>query len=193
MGAGATRNCQPSEPNAPIFHRTVEPPTDICNSKWHRLQPCDFPDRASTEQTSSHPRQRSDRSPKEAFSPRHSEGRGGLPRRAERDDLNRPPCVSLVPNRVVPIEYRKSCALGAKLIIILIIAEGPSMYLCICNAITDHQARSHGAATGCTVAAFYRALGVKPKCGKCAPVVREILDAKLNPIEARQDTGGGER
>jgi bacterioferritin-associated ferredoxin len=67
------------------------------------------------------------------------------------------------------------------------------MYLCICNAITDHQARSHGADAECSVAAFYRALGVKPKCGKCVPMVREILEARLNPIEARPDAGSAER
>ncbi len=57
------------------------------------------------------------------------------------------------------------------------------MYLCICNAITDRQARSHRSAS-CSVAAFYRALGVKPKCGKCVPLVREMLDARSNPDEA---------
>lgn len=62
------------------------------------------------------------------------------------------------------------------------------MYLCICNAITDHQARSHDSASGCSVAAFYRALGVKPKCGKCVPLVRELLDAQSNSTEDRQDT-----
>jgi len=68
------------------------------------------------------------------------------------------------------------------------------MYLCICNAITDHQARSHGTASrGCSVGAFYRALGVKPKCGKCVRGVREILDAEANSIKARQDNCGAER
>jgi bacterioferritin-associated ferredoxin len=38
------------------------------------------------------------------------------------------------------------------------------------------------------VAAFYRALGVKPKCGKCVPLVREMLDARSNPDEAAQDS-----
>jgi bacterioferritin-associated ferredoxin len=38
------------------------------------------------------------------------------------------------------------------------------------------------------VAAFYRALGVKPKCGKCVPLVREMLDARLNPDKAVQDS-----
>jgi len=70
------------------------------------------------------------------------------------------------------------------------------MYLCICNAITDRQARSHGAGSGgtarCSVAAFYRALGVKPKCGKCVRVVREMLDAEAISGEARQETAGVE-
>jgi bacterioferritin-associated ferredoxin len=59
------------------------------------------------------------------------------------------------------------------------------MYLCICNAITDRQARSQTSAS-CSVAAFYRALGVKPKCGKCVPLVREMLDARSS--DARQNT-----
>ena len=61
------------------------------------------------------------------------------------------------------------------------------MYLCICNAITDRQARSHRSAS-CSVAAFYRALGVKPKCGKCVPLVREMLDARSNPTKPLQDS-----
>jgi bacterioferritin-associated ferredoxin len=70
------------------------------------------------------------------------------------------------------------------------------MYLCICNAITDRQARSHraasGGAAGCSVSAFYRALGVKPKCGKCVRGIREMLDAKAVSGEARQDSCGVE-
>lgn len=64
------------------------------------------------------------------------------------------------------------------------------MYLCICNAITDRQARSQDTVPGCSVAAFYRTLGVTLKCGKCVPVVREILDAQSNSIEARQESCG---
>ena len=60
------------------------------------------------------------------------------------------------------------------------------MYLCICNAITDREARSHRSAS-CSVAAFYRELGVKPKCGKCVPLVREMLDARSTD-EAVQDS-----
>jgi len=64
------------------------------------------------------------------------------------------------------------------------------MYLCICNAITDSQARSQCPASGCSVAAFYRTLGVTLKCGKCVPVLREILDAQSNAIEARRESCG---
>ena len=63
------------------------------------------------------------------------------------------------------------------------------MYLCICNAITDRQARTHGTGA-CSVAAFYRALGVKPKCGKCVPLVREMIDAKADSRDVREDTCG---
>ncbi len=48
------------------------------------------------------------------------------------------------------------------------------MYICICNGLTDRQARSQ---SNSSVAEFYRALGVKPKCGKCIPAVREILES----------------
>ncbi len=68
------------------------------------------------------------------------------------------------------------------------------MYLCICNAITDRQARAHGAApagtAGYSVSAFYRALGVKPKCGKCARGVREMLDSEALSGDARHDSCG---
>ncbi|HTW86888.1 MAG TPA: (2Fe-2S)-binding protein [Candidatus Binataceae bacterium] len=74
---------------------------------------------------------------------------------------------------------------------ILIIEGLRRMYLCICNAITDRQARAHGHASRCSVADFYRALGVKPKCGKCVPTVREMLSS--NSIEAGQDARAAER
>jgi bacterioferritin-associated ferredoxin len=67
------------------------------------------------------------------------------------------------------------------------------MYLCICNAITDSQARSQCPASDCSVAAFYRKLGVTLKCGKCVPRVREILDSHSSLVETRQDTCSLER
>jgi bacterioferritin-associated ferredoxin len=56
------------------------------------------------------------------------------------------------------------------------------MYLCLCNAITDRDARAEVKAEH-TVAMVYRALGAKPQCGKCAPLLRQLL---RQAIEGRQ-------
>jgi bacterioferritin-associated ferredoxin len=62
------------------------------------------------------------------------------------------------------------------------------MYVCICNAISDRQARSHTNSAGCSVAAFYRVLGVEPKCGKCAPALREMLTTARTGVDPCQDS-----
>jgi bacterioferritin-associated ferredoxin len=62
------------------------------------------------------------------------------------------------------------------------------MYVCICNAISDRQARSHTDSAGCSVAALYRVLGVKPKCGKCAPALREMLTLRRSSVDPRRDS-----
>ena len=49
------------------------------------------------------------------------------------------------------------------------------MYVCLCNAFTDRQVRAVCPTAGCSTAAVYGALGVRPKCGKCVPMVREIV------------------
>jgi bacterioferritin-associated ferredoxin len=49
------------------------------------------------------------------------------------------------------------------------------MYVCVCNAITDRDVRAHADADGSTVSMVYRSLGRKPKCGKCVPLVRQLL------------------
>lgn len=49
------------------------------------------------------------------------------------------------------------------------------MYVCLCNGLTDRQVRRTATATGCSAAGVYRLLGVRPQCGKCLPMVREIL------------------
>ncbi|WP_229743928.1 (2Fe-2S)-binding protein [Aliidongia dinghuensis] len=54
------------------------------------------------------------------------------------------------------------------------------MYVCLCNAFTDRQVRAVCPAAGSSAAAVYCALGVRPKCGKCVPTVREILDEVAN-------------
>lgn len=62
------------------------------------------------------------------------------------------------------------------------------MYVCICNAISDRQARSHTDSGACSVAAFYRSLGVKPKCGKCVPALRDMLTTGRTGVDLRQDS-----
>ena len=50
------------------------------------------------------------------------------------------------------------------------------MYICLCNGITDRDVRRTASADSPTVAQLYRALGCTPQCGKCVPVVRQMLD-----------------
>ncbi len=49
------------------------------------------------------------------------------------------------------------------------------MYVCVCNAITDRDVRATAQCDCTTVSAIYRALGTKPKCGKCVPLVRQLM------------------
>jgi bacterioferritin-associated ferredoxin len=49
------------------------------------------------------------------------------------------------------------------------------MYVCVCNAITDRDIRAQAAGERSTVAMIYRSLGTKPKCGKCVPLVCQML------------------
>ncbi|HJT05996.1 MAG TPA: (2Fe-2S)-binding protein [Stellaceae bacterium] len=48
------------------------------------------------------------------------------------------------------------------------------MYVCLCNGLTDRQVRC-AAKAGCSAAGVHRSLGVRPKCGKCLPMMREIV------------------
>lgn len=50
------------------------------------------------------------------------------------------------------------------------------MYVCLCNRITDGEIRRHASAAVCTPGAVYRARGVAPRCGKCIPLLRSILE-----------------
>lgn len=49
------------------------------------------------------------------------------------------------------------------------------MYVCLCNAITDRDFQAQCEGADCSVAMVYRALGVAPQCGKCVPMVRQML------------------
>jgi bacterioferritin-associated ferredoxin len=62
------------------------------------------------------------------------------------------------------------------------------MYVCVCNAITDRDVRSQAQRDANTVAAMYRSLGKKPKCGKCVPLVcqlmRQVVELSQPPAAA---------
>jgi bacterioferritin-associated ferredoxin len=49
------------------------------------------------------------------------------------------------------------------------------MYVCLCLGYTDRQVRAARDQSGGCVAGVYNALGSAPRCGKCVPMVREIL------------------
>jgi bacterioferritin-associated ferredoxin len=48
-----------------------------------------------------------------------------------------------------------------------------SMYVCVCNALTDRDVRVQAGAG--SVAMVYRGCGCQPQCGKCVPLVRQML------------------
>lgn len=51
------------------------------------------------------------------------------------------------------------------------------MYVCICNAVTDHEIREAYAEGARSLSALQSELGVATCCGCCAPVAREVLAA----------------
>lgn len=50
------------------------------------------------------------------------------------------------------------------------------MYVCICHGLTDRKIREAISRGSTTAAAVYRHCGVTPKCGKCLPMVRQMVD-----------------
>ncbi len=56
------------------------------------------------------------------------------------------------------------------------------MYVCMCHGFTDRQVRALSEAEGGSTAGIYRALGVRPRCGKCIPMVREIVRKASNRV-----------
>ena len=59
------------------------------------------------------------------------------------------------------------------------------MYVCICNGLTDRQVRGIAQSVGCSVASVHCSLGVRVRCGKCLPMMQEILRdaAQSRPTE----------
>jgi bacterioferritin-associated ferredoxin len=49
------------------------------------------------------------------------------------------------------------------------------MYVCLCNAVSDRDFRAGAVGKDCTVSTLYRSLGIKPRCGRCVPYVKQLL------------------
>jgi bacterioferritin-associated ferredoxin len=49
------------------------------------------------------------------------------------------------------------------------------MYVCICHAFTQRQVRSALDQGARTTAAVYRQIGARIQCGKCVPMVRDMV------------------
>lgn len=51
------------------------------------------------------------------------------------------------------------------------------MYVCICRSVTDREIRHAVRAGACRMRDLREQLGVCNQCGKCAPSVRDLLEA----------------
>ena len=58
------------------------------------------------------------------------------------------------------------------------------MFVCLCNGFTDGQVRQVSPACCGSAAEVYRQLGVRPRCGKCVPMVREMVRREETPLAA---------
>jgi bacterioferritin-associated ferredoxin len=75
--------------------------------------------------------------------------------------------------------WRVACDPMSRMILILNIVDAEvaaPMYVCICNAITDHQVRSLSNGSRKTVADVHRALGVRIQCGKCVRTIKDLVE-----------------
>jgi bacterioferritin-associated ferredoxin len=62
------------------------------------------------------------------------------------------------------------------------------MYICLCNALTDRDVRAQCSDGAGSVSMVYRGLGCEPRCGKCVPIVRQML--RDSAPAAQMEIGG---
>lgn len=60
------------------------------------------------------------------------------------------------------------------------------MYVCVCNAITDHQIRAEVQRGATSMRELQLGLGVASTCGRCAPCARELLMSCLHEVERKR-------
>lgn len=64
------------------------------------------------------------------------------------------------------------------------------MYVCLCHGVTDHEIKALATAGARSAAQVYRHFGVKPKCGKCVPYVRDLVQGGSDDAAAGQGCSG---
>jgi bacterioferritin-associated ferredoxin len=65
------------------------------------------------------------------------------------------------------------------------------MYVCLCHGINDRQVRSAIDEGGAGSAAqVYRHYDCRPRCGKCVPMVRDMVEAAKGDAQGCGGCGG---
>lgn len=57
------------------------------------------------------------------------------------------------------------------------------MYVCICQAVTDHEIRDEVRAGARAMKDLQQRLGVAQCCGRCAPCAREVLAESIHEVQ----------
>ena len=58
------------------------------------------------------------------------------------------------------------------------------MYVCICNGLNERKVNEALTGGAVTVSRIYKHFGCAAKCGKCVPVMRDMLESFKGPGEA---------
>jgi bacterioferritin-associated ferredoxin len=67
----------------------------------------------------------------------------------------------------------------------IILIDGPPVYICICNAITEGQVKECARSGMCSVEELSMHLGVGTGCGRCRESAAELLQDFSQSAEAR--------
>jgi bacterioferritin-associated ferredoxin len=54
------------------------------------------------------------------------------------------------------------------------------MYVCVCQAVSDHQIRSAVCQGACSMRDLCEQLGVATRCGRCREFAQSVLDETLS-------------
>jgi len=68
--------------------------------------------------------------------------------------------------------------------IMIVIQQEPSLYICICNAITERQVRDCARSGANSVDQLASELGVGAGCGRCLECAHDLLREVLSPQPA---------